>query len=371
MEANSSMSSIGFHNEFAPGNLSPGAAANINNVTCPYVHLNDILKSGVDSVVHVTPEYLKIMDFCLVGKGEKGASCGRFFGSHVCENAECGKTHYTKKGCHRKECPDCYNFWKMREVNAIEARLYSESAKKMNGVRRLAHIILSMKCSENVTIKKEFNKMIQAGYKYAEKYGIKGGVMIIHGYRATSEAKYLAHQAGKKTWEWIRVQPHHERYMRYSPHLHVIGYFDYLKKQKGDEKWLYKSITNSDGSIITLNKDSESLRRTTNYLLSHAVSLKDARFESVRWFGNCGKRVFGTTEEEKAAAVVPEMLEQYCKICGAPLVTFRHWVYEYYYRVMQCDVPEPKYFREIEDIMEGEGPPKDAKDFVVGDVKEK
>ena len=356
---------------------SPDSTSNSNIVTCSYRHLN----VDVDSSVHINPKIFKLMNFCLSGMGEKGANCGGFHVSHVCENGQCGKAHYLKNRCYRKECPDCYGAWKMRAVNAIEARLYSQKARETNGVRRLAHIVLTMKKSEEIKTKKDFDKMIQAGYKYAEKNGVKGGVMIIHAFRATSEAKYLAHQAGKRTWEWIRAQAHHERYMRYSPHFHIVGYFDYLKKQKKGEKWLYKSITDVDGSIINYSislsgeekKDKvlEGLRKTVNYLLSHTVALKDARFESIRWFGNCSKRAFGPTEEEKAAAVVPEMEPQYCKVCGAPLVMFRRWVRENYYRVMQGDVPEPKYFREIEDIMEGEGPPENAKDFVVGDVKEK
>lgn len=396
------MSSVGFHNEFP----SQGVAGNSNNVTCPIVQT---LECDVEREKEVTPKIFKLMNFCLVGKGEMGKNCGGFHSGYVCENGQCGKVHYTRRHCVRKECPDCYRIWRNREVNAMEARIYSEDARRANRGRRLSQVVVSMKNSENVKTKKDFNKMIQDAYRYVEAHGLKGGNVIIHGYRATSEAKYLAHQADKHTWEWIREQPHHERYMRYSPHFHFEGYYDYMElpmsltmnheinlfmqfvgdedekllfkylKNEGTKKdrelerrWVYKTVTSpGTNHIQTFNNDPVGLRRLSFYLLSHTVGSKDGRFNSVRWFGNCSDHMFEVTEEEKAAAVVPEMEQQYCKICGAPLVTFRRWVRENYYHIMQGDVPEPKYFREIEDIMEGEGPPEDAKDFVVGDVKEK
>lgn len=345
---------------------SPLSVSNGNVVTCPYVRQKDI-----DNFVDTRDG--RELKFYLVGKGEKGINCGKFYASHCCENIQCSKPYYTRKGCHRKGCPDCYEWWKMREVDAIDARLYSEKVKKINGVRRLAHVIVSMKDSEEVKTKKDFNRMVQAAYKYAKKYGMEGGVIIIHAYRATSEAKYLAHQAGKKTWEWIRAQPHGERYQRYSPHFHILGYFDYLKKQKGGEKWMYKSITDGEGSIITFNNDNEGLRRTCNYLLSHTVDLKDTRFDSERWFGNCSKRVLSETEEEKEvkAAMPKENEVKYCKICGAPLIPFWDWIYCNYHAVMCGDAREPEYFQEVQENKWGDDPPEDAKNFVVGDVKEK
>lgn len=393
------MSSVG-----VPDSL--GIVAHDNIVPCP---IRQTLDCDVKIDSHINPKIFKLMNFHLVGKGEKGKNCGYYHVSHVCESGECGKAHYMKNRCYRKECPDCYEAWKMRAVNAMEARLYSEKARLVNRSRRLSHIIVSMGNSENIKTKKDFNKMIQDAYRFVDAHGLKGGVVIMHGYRATSEAKYKAHQADKHTWEWIREQPHHERYMRYSPHFHFIGYYDYMKDGRGlnknheinlgmqivgdedekllfkdlkndgtkkdrelEKKWIYKSVlVPNSKSIQTFNHDPVGLRRLSHYLLSHTVGVTDGRFNSIRWFGNCTDHMFGTTEEEKAAAVVPEMKQQYCKICGAPLVRFSRWIRENYYYVMQGKVPEPKYFIEIEKIMGGEGPPKNANNFEVGDVEEK
>ena len=391
---------------------SPRSVSNGNVVTCSISHhrgcdVETVLDVNVD-LCEKKSKIFKLMDFCLVGKGEKGVNCGKYHQSHVCENAQCGKLHYAKNRCHRKECPDCYRAWKMRAVmEGIKPRIYSEKARIANRSRRLSHVIVSMKKSENVKTKKDFDKMIQDAYRFVDGHGLRGGVMIIHGYRATPEAKHLAHKANKQTWEWIREQPHHERYMVYSPHFHFVGYYDYMEDGRGLNKnhevnramqvigdseesilfkylknagtkkdrelemsWIYKTVLKTGtNSIETFNHDEKGMEGLLHYLLSHTVAEKSGRFDSIRWFGNCKKNAFGVTEEEKAAAIKPEMKEEYCKICGAPLVPFRRWVRENYYRIMQGDVPEPKYFREIEDAMEGEGPPENAKDFVAGDVK--
>lgn len=401
------MSSVGFHNEFASGVSNPII------VPCPISpsngrDLETVLDVGVE-LSEKKSKIFKIMNFCLVGKGEKGVNCGGYHRSHVCENIQCCKLHYAKNRCYRMECPDCYSAWKMRAVERIKPRIYSEKARIANRSRRLSHIIVSMKNSENVKTVNDFNEMIYDAYRFVDVHGLKGGVVIIHGYRATSEAKYLAHKAGKHTWEWIREQPHHERYMRYSPHFHFVGYYDYMEDGRGlgkkyevnqsmqiigdeDEKllfkylknvgtkkdrdmemnWIYKSVLKTGtNSIETFNRDEKGMEGLLHYLLSHTVAEEGGRFNSIRWFGNCSNRKFGVTEEEENAAIRPEMKEEYCKICGAPLISFRRWVRENYYHIMQGDVPEPKYFEEIYEMMNGAGPPPDAKDFVIGDVIEK
>ena len=234
------------------------------------------------NITTVIPRLVIALRFILVGLGAKGKDCGKIFASHVCDNIACGKVHYSHHWCMRKECPHCYRMWLRWSVDAIVARLYSSEAIRRNKGKRLAHIILSLKASEEITSKKMLDKMIQGGYRYAKRCGIRGGVVIFHAFRATLEAKKLSKKAGMKTWTWIRAQPNPERYYRYSPHLHVVGYINYLQKPQKGSKWVYKSKVDGNGKIrdmsISVSKTSEDdLRRVVHYLLTHAVSIVDTR----------------------------------------------------------------------------------------------
>ncbi len=388
--------SCGFYNEFSPGVVSSPIVSCTYRKTNPILQINSLMKDHTP----LNPDFVKL-DFKLVGFGKKPDYCGSVYASDICRNPECGKVHYNYLHCKKPECPECYGIWIHDSVNNVEDRLYSEGAKEANPGKRLPHVILSKEKSEELTSKKGLNKMIHDGQDYAKLKNIQGGVMIPHMFRATSEAKYKAHQANKKTWEWIRAQPRPEDYQIYSPHLHTAAYIGYMpgpmelnnnheinqgmqivgteeekilfgclkndgtkRERRLEREWIYKTITDDYNSPVSYTDNREGLRGLIGYLLTHAAICENIQFKIIRWFGNCSERKFKTIKSERPAL---DQKPHYCKVCGCALQPFWDWIYENYFYVVHGEVPEPEYFQEIQENKWGEGPPKDAKKFLVCD----
>ena len=327
-----------------------------------------------------------ILNFFMVGKGEKKESreykdkygewrtapgCGDYIPVYMCENPECRKPHYIKHRCLRKACPDCYQMWLAQTINAVEARLFSKIARSKHEGKRLVSIVLSPRHQETVYSKEELNKLIREGYAYIKGKGALGGVMIFHPFRATKEAKRLSRAANMKVWKWIRKQEVPWVWYRYSPHLHLVCYVNYLKPPKKNEKWIYKMKTDKKGKVIDLMQKSKGradLRGLSGYLLTHTGDLPreddHSVFDSVRWFGSCGFNQFKTTEEELGREEKPEETLT-CKVCGALLVPFWRGIRDYFYEI-RMGAPCSKYSDEIDNLYNGEPPPEDSKNYVVG-----
>lgn len=305
-----------------------------------------------------------------MGKGEKGLECGVIKASFICDNPDCGKVHYVRGHCDRKACPVCYTRWIKEEVNKVSARLLSKEALNHHPGKRLVHIILSPGPEEKPVTKKELDMLIHEGYEYIKEKGALGGAMIFHAFRVSRYAKEEARKEGIKHWAWIRKQKQPELYYSYSPHLHLITFINHLKPPEKGEKWVYKTKVNKKGQVINFMqkaKRDKALKALTAYLLSHAVTIEGAEdsFHSVRWFGTCAYNQFQTTLEELESKEKPEN-ELKCKICGSPLVGLWTWQQRWYWAALHHDIDQPEYWNEICNALDGEPPPDNAKDFLIG-----
>jgi len=300
------------------------------------------------------------LNFILVGKGEPGPDCGQIIASFICDNPDCGKVHYSINHCDRKECPLCYTRWLAGETSSIVERILSEEALKKHQGKRLVHIIVSINEEDYPVTHKELNVVIRDVYKYVKSKGVLGGVMIIHPFRATEEAKKKAREAGKKTWQWIREQERPEIYYRYSPHFHLICYIDWLEPPEAGEKFVYKTKT-EDGHVINLlDKGEKEVKALIGYLLSHTGALEDddGILHSERWFGSCSYNQLKVEKEEEGYEG-----ELHCKECGGRLVGLWEWYRRWFEAVRYHDIDEPKYWNEIRWALfgEGPGPPEEEK----------
>lgn len=326
------------------------------------------------------------LKFFLLGKGKVGYgeyedkytkekrnwACGDLRANWVCGNPACSKPHYSPVRCKRKACPNCFKAWIAEARDKITARLLSQKALNHHPGKRLVHIILSPTDQEAPQTQRELNQLIREGYEYIKDKGALGGVAIFHSFRALPITKELSREENEKVWAWIREQNHPEQYYRYSHHLHLICYVDYLKPPEKGEAWVYKTKTERGGHVVNLLQPSKTKNREENinglsyYLLTHAVTLKDneSGFESVRWFGSCSRIKFKTTEEEKKA-LNPEREPPTCKLCGSPLIPFWEWIRTFYVDVNAGGMPPPPFMSEIENALNGEPPPQDAREFMI------
>jgi len=347
------------------------------------------------------------LKFFLLGKGERGPGCGDIHAVSICDNPDCGKVHYAKAHCDRKACPVCYTRWIHEETNNVSARLLSEEALKRHKSNRLVPIVVSPRQDNKPVTKEELNMLIHDGYEYLKNKGVLGGSMIFHAFRVTKHAKEEAIKEGIRYWAWIRKQEHPEDFYYYSPHMHITAFVGWLeaplekntnhqvneylesvgvidnyeryilldnegtaRERKLEREWIYKTKVNEKGKVIDLKrkaKREKEVKGLTAYLLSHAVTIEGVEdsFHSVRYFGTCSYNKFKKTKEEKESNEKPEE-ESKCKICGFPLVGLWTWQQRWYWAVVYHDIDEPKYWNEICSALDGEPPPDNAKDFLIG-----
>jgi len=372
------------------------------------------------------------LDYILLGRGELGSGsyeredkythekrtiewhCGQHRATMCCNNIECSKPHYSILHCNRRTCPNCYPEWIANETKQIVNRLLSPEALSAHRGKRLVEIFLSPENQEELYTKAQLNSLIQDGYAYIEMKGAEGGVAIFHAFRATPEAKRESIKANIKTWKWIRQQKNPEQWYEYGPHLHLICFIGWLEEPRsktinhqineylqsvgqlsdveryelldneGTERerelelrWVYKTKTDNRGRVINLLQPSKPKNREDNlgglvyYTLTHTVTIKDAEssFESVRWWGSCCRKKLKVVKEEEESGN-GDLPEPTCAICGAPLIPIWEWVRCNYRSVRNGDTPEPKYFAEIVAALNGDPPPPDACNFLVGGGKD-
>jgi hypothetical protein len=82
----------------------------------------------------------------------------------------------------------------------------------------------------------ELKMNVKDALRYAKRKGWRGGVMFIHLFRVTEEAKILAKEAGKAVWEWIREQECEWHFYFYSPHIYLLGYIGHMRSPRKGEK---------------------------------------------------------------------------------------------------------------------------------------
>jgi len=237
----------------------------------------------------------------------------------------------------------------------------------------LVHIVLSPSESSAPVTRAELRALFNEGYEYITEKGAAGGAVIFHAFRATKYAKRCAQGAHQKTWAWIRSQTRPAAYYRFSPHLHLVTFINYMKEPKEGEVWIYKTITNDKGHVVDFMrkaKREKELKQLIGYLLTHAVIREgeEEPLHSVRWYGSCSYNQLKITEEEKTALIDPIPIPK-CKVCGSDLIPFWEWIRSYYGDVIWGGMDPPPFWDEIQDALDGDPPPDDYHEYFVGEVK--
>jgi hypothetical protein len=190
----------------------------------------------------------------------------------------------------------------------------------------------------------ELNMNIKDALKYAKRKGWRGGVFFVHLFRATSEAKELAREAGKAVWEWIREQECEWHYYFYSPHIHLLGYIGHMRSPRKGENFIYgvkSDIRNRPVDYLKDENPYDAVEGVARYLLSHTGYFVDnpGSIGSYNWAGNCSRRRFRTSREERDSA---RLVLKPCPICGAPVVSSRV-ACMIYYADRDAGYDPPKY----------------------------
>lgn len=285
----------------------------------------------------------------LVGKGEEGISAGCKCGTlplwtHNCSNSECMFPLHSLNHCKKKSCPICYPIWLKARKQASSTRLLSQKAKNRNRGKRLTQMYVSKDNNNDTGTVAELKMNVKDALRYAKRKGWRGGVMLIHLFRVTEEAKLLAKEAGKAVWEWIREQECEWHFYFYSPHIHLLGYIGHMRSPRKGEKFIYGVKSDVRNRPVDYLKDEnpyDAVEGVARYLLSHTGYFVDnpGSIGSYNWAGNCSRRRFRTSREEREGA---RLVPKPCPICGAPVVSSRV-ACRIYYADRDAGYDLPKY----------------------------
>lgn len=240
-------------------------------------------------------------DWELPGMGEAAPNCGEVSAVSFCDAA--GHIEFRAHQCGRRECPECWsNQWAAQRTVNVAARLAAARyAAEAAADKRGIHAVVSPE-GETIDTIAAFYAARRRANEIAKEHGIRGGVIIAHGYRATDETRDRYESSGSDLplWWWIREngRPWREQ-VEWSPHFHIIGLASSENRdpesgrpghiEPGEDRpdgWVFKNIRSLDRYEGTRDRGGmEDMVGLTRYLLSHTTYPAGEDRQAVTWFG--------------------------------------------------------------------------------------
>jgi len=262
----------------------------------------------------------------LPGTSEPPAECGRWGPKQYCKT--CGEPHMGPQKCERRECRDCWRKWRLERAGAATERL-AGARRAGDGIeKRAVHAVASPEPGSIQTLVDWENAKADA-YELAKEKGVRGGLLIPHGFRVREEAQQL--YEGLKAvgeieeqlgiWQWVRDRPEDWRTLTYwSPHFHIIGLAADVAESdpEGDDGWVFKRV-DSFARFEFYDEDTyRPMFRCVAYLLSHAGIEPEAGKQCIRWFGSLSPGRHGISLEEELADWERSVIERNVEALGVP-----------------------------------------------------
>lgn len=234
-------------------------------------------------------------------------SCGTTIAIKVCEIPDHPKRP-VRHSCGRSSCEICWPTWANRAAERIADLLqgYSEASGTLYPPW---HITISPDdaglYSESSDTMRQLTKKAR---KMVEVLGVKGCVVIIHGYRIKKEKMREvndgATSAGVNRYRWCFDQDRPRDYLYFSPHFHLLGWGYLMQSDDFHEQtgWIYKKHK---------TRPLSDMEKTAYYLLSHAW-LFGTGTNAYRYWGALSPTRLGVKRENSY------QIEK-CTICGRPL----------------------------------------------------
>jgi len=159
--------------------------------------------------------------------------------------------------------------------------------------KRMVHVVLSPEWGERVTERRLWQRRSEA-QQIAKDVGMRGGYMVVHPYRLTSELDELYRTAKDhglpgdyKKWRFARELTggrwdHLKRYLSVHPHYHVIGPARDVDVS-GVDGWVVKKLSTLPRHELRDPEAYEATARVAWYQRSHAAH--QAGRHSASWFG--------------------------------------------------------------------------------------
>jgi hypothetical protein len=291
-----------------------------------------------DSQAGAWPEEMEISYYAdtamaIPGKGERGENCGEWFPKEFCD--ECGEPHLGVSRCEQRTCPDCWGAWTRRRAEKITRRLGAARYAESGGLpKRAVHAVMSAPQGEIRTLS-GVSQGYRDAYELAQEKGVRGGVVVFHGFRVTDEADMVFEEAkASGAWEveedgkkWAFVRSREKRVERgigegrdwrgltyWSPHWHILGLCEDFEADDPDEQdgWVARNIRSLERFQLHNSEGYEDMVGAARYLLSHGSFETGTSKDCVRWFGELATTKFSPEEElsEGTLSVVERMAKE-------------------------------------------------------------
>lgn len=251
------------------------------------------------------------------GHGDEGPNCQVWQPMEFCDG--CGSLQWGKNNCERRTCPNCSKIWEAQRTEGIVKRLAKARYAEDDGIdRRVMHVAVSAPQGEIKTLTQWYDGYREA-YELAQRQGIRGGVVIGHGYRVRDEIqeRYRREDPDLSMWRWLQQElPASWRdYTYWSPHYHVIGLCRDLAEDKPEQQdgWTVRRIRSLDSyTHISDEEGIEDMIRVSRYILDHATFETDTSKDCVRWFGDLATTNFRADEvlSEGSRAAIDRHVER-------------------------------------------------------------
>ena len=313
------------------------------------------------------------LEYVLVGMGEKAqrrvkknkydedvevAGCGDFVVTHICD--ECLYPKTAKHQCMHKDCPDCWEPWKVARSEVVVNRLLCPNSLDANFGKRLVSIVVSPPAGTTSETVDDINKLWDDANVYVKSKGGLGGSSVIHFNRLTDEGKELANKAGMKHWDWIHSQGKNwRRYVKKGIHFHYFGYIGFMEPWEEGDPFIYDVYTNADGHVVDFRGSEEWLRDKVEYALDHtSVVVGHERFVNIRYWGSDAACKFATN------VAIPETLgdeaervKLVCTECGGNWRERWEWFRINYIDLINGGFDDRPHVDKILDLANGNLPP--------------
>jgi hypothetical protein len=238
----------------------------------------------------------------LPGHGDSGPHCQEWQVFEFCD--QCAGLQWGMNHCERRACPHCSNIWEAQRTVGGVSRLAKGRYAEDEGIdRRMIHASVSAAPGEIKTIQ-QWRDGYQRAYQLAQKQGIRGGVVIGHGFRLTEETqeRYEKEDPELSMWRWVQQElPGSWRdYSYWSPHWHVIGLCRDLEEDKPSEQdgWTVRRLRSFDPYRRASDEEGlEDMVRGFRYPLDHGTFEAGTSKDCVRWFGTLATSKFQAEEE--------------------------------------------------------------------------
>jgi len=241
-------------------------------------------------------DYLADSGLTVPGQGTRSPGCGDYLPLKFCPS--CGEPHMMEKRCKQRTCPSCSVIWMGEAAERATVRLQAaREAAESDWDRRLVHVVVSPPEGE-IRTTGDYERGARRAHELAREHGVRGGVLIPHGYRVTERAKdeFEDENPEMGIWRWILTERVGDwRGATYfSPHYHVVGLARDVEASspESDGGWVVKRIRSLERYERTSRESFEDVYGLLYYLLTHTSFDPASSSHVLRWFGELSYRSF-------------------------------------------------------------------------------